>query len=92
MQGVQIPLPHTMRGPGQPLCHREHRCHHTAFIIFFCPGSPLLRAAGRALGDLLGAHEGLLNSSQNFSLNGISQKSVSQQNLTKILRSDLTHL
>ena len=72
MQGVQIPLPHTMRGPGQPLCHCEHRCHHTAFIIFFCPGSPLLRAAGRALGDLLGAHEG-----QFFS------KCFSQRNLTK---------
>ena len=43
-----------------------------------------MRPSSRAVGDLLGAHEGLLNSSQNFSLNGISQKSVSQQNLTKM--------
>ena len=88
VQGVQVPMPHTMRGPGAFNFFTSWALSPLPSLrpipILSWPGSPLLRPSSRAVGDLLGAHEGLMNSSQKFSLNGISQKSVSQQNLTKM--------
>ena len=63
VQGVQVPMPHTMRGPGAFNFFTSWTLSPLPSLrpipILSWPGSPLLRPSSRAVGDLLGAHEGL---------------------------------